>query len=526
MKPIITMITLALLAQTVLAAPDTPPSLTWEIALAEPSGSPCNQFDPELTKITHVRVGKGNIIYTLESCNGNPHDSSVLRRVSPEGIVLWTREYRQGTGSVDPLSLDVDPANRAWVWYNDATHSPDPTLTLLVVDKDNNLVFVRSNNEFSSSSSVVRTSFNETSATSFRAFAGAGLSRIAYDCTGSLTCTELFEVTGDPGAGMVHYGGPYNTILYGWDNNAGTFQVEIINQDTGTILDSESAADTVQAFLRIWINGGTPTRLVIPYSRIDGGLHEPRWFEQNAATLANIQTVSSPIEHKPPLYDELSSLDSIVDGEGNVFFCGTGNTAGVRRDSFLIKYNNTAFPGQRWNITFSKEAAFAQVDGATTCDIAPDGAIYLGTVACANADSQCRTYLRKYAGAGIGRTPQSVFSGFNATTTTPPSVGGAVGFHDFCVLTGFTDDAGKFLCGLVIVISGSVLIAFVLANRNEKGMARLGNVSLFGAGGTFFGLAIFVTVIDLWPTYTTVLMIVLTAAVITLVVKRQFLTGG
>lgn len=523
-------------APTGAAAPDTPPSLTWEVPLTEPqelgSGAqgPCNQFLDEKTRIVSVRVGKDAHPWTLENCQNVNNFGFVVRRFDPSGTLECSAFFKQADSATNdytqvPHSIDVDPDNRAWVWYDDQSHAPDPTLTLAVLDRQCQPDVVRSNDQFSSSNSIVTTAFNETGPQTFRAYAGGGLSRIAYECTNLSACTELYEINGDPGAGYVHHGGPYINNLYGFENNAGTFQVHTMHQTTGAILDTETIG-SVSALFQPWIHGGDPTRLIVPYGQIDAGDVEPRWLEHNSSTLTNIRDVSSPIEHYPFTYDNFNPQGNFVDGEGNVFFCGQARTPGLKRDVALVKYNNTAFPGQRWNITFSNQPGDSNFDLARTCALSNDGSIYLGGVVCANSDTQCESYLRKYAGGGIGRTPQTVFDGFSEpSTTTPFATGGAIGFKDFCLAVGFEDTAGRFLCGLVIVLTSAGIMAFVLADKKDSGAPRFGKGSVFGGGFTAAGMSIFVTAIELWPLYTLVIMIAAVAFLIGYLVKRQFAGG-
>lgn len=511
---------------TVLGAPDTPPALTWEILLEETpivfggaSGTetnPCSLTIDEATQIRSVRVGDDGYIWTLEECRNANNNGFYVKRISPGGVIQCVKAVKQAEAATNdinhsPHSLAVDPEGRAWVWYDHAGHAPDPTLTLTIVDKNCTTDLDKSNNDFSSSSAIFWTTFNESAEQQFKAFGGGGLTRLGYNCTDLDTCTETFEINGDPGAGAVHYGGPYVPLLYGFDSNAGTFQTQIINQATGAILDSQAAPDTIEGLYRIWINGGNSSRLIVPYARLDGGFLEPRWFEQNSLTLSDIRQVVSPIEHTINTYDEMAASDALVDGDGNIYFCGSARTPGVKRDSALIKYNNTEFPGQRWNITYSKESGDANVDRAFTCDLSVDGSIYVGSISCANLDGSCRSYLRKYLGAAIGRTPQSTFDGFNATANVVapgqiPDLGVAI--KSFCQGLGIPD----FICGLIILIFSTIAV-MVFAMKFEL-------PTFFLSGLTILGGIIALAYITLWPVWTAVVLGILAAAAITFTITR------
>lgn len=477
---------LVLLPATATASPDTAPILTWELALNEPTvglgagvvwngqtgfiQNPCNLATGEATRIVDIAVAKDGHIYTLEECQGTSADWAFVRRIDPNGQTVWTRSITSMTAGKDisPVSIHADPASRAWVWYDDQNHAPDSTTTLVVIPRNDptGADFVRSNTQFASTVSIFSGTFNETGPDSFAAFFGGGATRLGYTCTGTAAaCTETFEMQGEPGSGNIHHGAPYSTVLYGHDLSP-TSENQIINQATGAIIDSEasSAADALPQ--TIWVNAADVTRVIVPYYASAPG--DIRWEEFNATTLASIRTVD-PIEQNPYTYDSSSVIDFLSDGNGNVYSCGEARTGGVKRDSHLSKYNNTATPGMRWNITWSKETGDSNLDAATACALGDDGAIYVGTKACANLDTSCRSYLRKYGGAGVGRSQQTIFDAFTASTTTTAPGGNVIAIIRDNVSEAWGFDWGWLIGGIIVGIfiwkvrNAAVLVVAIMA---------------------------------------------------------------
>lgn len=442
----------------VVASPDEPPTLSWTLDLTDAGVTsspvnPCNQFTDENTRITHLRVGEDGYVYTLEQCNvsGNFH-SSIHRRISPSGGLIWSQWYGVTNTAITGLSMDVDPDNRAWFWLNNPAIDGDIDTILIVRDKNNGVSFSKSATNFAANQNILRTTFEELTEDTFAAYAGGGSSRIGYSCTSVSVCDETFELTGNPGGGFVHHGAPYLDTLFG-DDLSPTDQVEILSQSAGTIVDSEPMPVGRTGMYRIWINGGNTSRLIVPNSVLESGNAEPRWFEFNSSTLEAIRTVD-PIESRPYSYDQATAQDIFSDGEGNVYACGEARTPGVKRDSFLSKYNNTGtdYPGMRWNITVSLETGDSNVDRAVSCDLGPDGSIYVGILHCDNADSACSTQIRKYAGGATARSQQAIFEGY---TSGGSVTSGPIGEGPIADMVNFFNDSwgfdGSWLFGLAIV---------------------------------------------------------------------------
>lgn len=431
------------------AAPDTPPGLTWEIGLPEPPTDTCNQFSPQETQIRSVRVGKDGYIYTAEACNENPTDSFVVRRITPSGGIVWTQVFDQPLQDLSFSSIDVDPDNRVWVWYDDPGQETQ-TRFLAVFDKFQTLDFVQSNAQFSNSNSVGRTSFEEIDADTFRAYAGGAASRIAYECTSKTSCTKLYDLGGNPGAAAYH-ASPYFDTLYGWDGNIGgsVSQVSIVNQASGLFDDTEQAP-FAGADGRLFYNPSTDT-LAMGYGKVISGQFTNQYMEWNKTTLASVRDVT-PIEDRPngPAGGLTVPLDTFIDGEGSAFYCGL-TQSGTDSLSYLAKFNTTVNMGQRWNITYSKVSGLGNQDTARSCDLSPDGSIYIGTEYCQSLDSQCSSVLRKYAGAAVGREQDTIFEGYTSSSTTT----GPIGEGPIADMVDFFNDAwgfdGSWLFGLAIV---------------------------------------------------------------------------
>lgn len=439
---------------SVEGAPDTPPSMVWELTLPEPSGDPCNAFSDHQSVIQHVRVGPDGYIYTGEYCNEASTDTFLIRRVAPNGVIIWTSHFTQSTVDLSLQSIAVDPDNRVWIWYDDPAQAVQ-TRFLAVVNKNQGVDFTESNGGFSNSNSITSTSFEEISATSFRAYAGGPAARIAYSCTAQTVCTQLYDLSGQPGTDT-HHAAPYFDTLYGFDGNTGSGDgaVSIVNQDTGTLLDTE----TVSGFAATGAQGNlyynpTTDALGMPYGKTSGTFQN-QYLEWNKTTLATIRDVS-PIEPRTYPYDTNVPTDGFIDGDGSAFYCGAAQTGGVSWDSYLAKYNTTSQMGMRWNITISKVASTNR-DMVNSCDIAPDGSIYIGIEACSNGSTECSSYLRKYGGA-LGRSPQTIFTQYTGGSATPSAAPGNIvrTASDFC------SDAWGFDCDwlFAMAIVGIAVVA-------------------------------------------------------------------
>lgn len=503
------------------AAPDTPPALTWETMI--PPSAFCND-----EALVDMAVSETSFVYVLIHCKTgasfDEDDGYLLFRLNPSGSMVWNQAVIPapvGTESYIPTSVDVDPAGRAWVWYD-----VNAALTYLDVWGTSGSKVWDNIDDFTQPMTVTRTTFEELNATTFNAYSGGPAARVGQACTTSLECEVTFELIGNPGIGNAYYAGPYHDALYGEDANNGASASEayIVTRSTGAIADSESYGTFgSQSEGHVWFNPTTDT-VALPYGKTGASTH-PHYAEFNKTTLTTVRDIE-PIESNVFTYDENFVDDKFVDGVGSVFYCGLASTPGVKRDSYLSKFNSTTNMGMRWNITVNKVGT-TLFERAQSCGLGGDGSVYVGLKVCDASQENCDAYVRKYAGAGIALDPQDVFENFSdliTPTTTPPPFagGGAIGFKDFCLAVGFEDGPGKFLCGLIIVLTGAGIMAYVLADKKENGMPRFGKASVFAGGGTFAGLAMFVTFIELWPIITLALMCVFAAALVALVTKRQF----
>lgn len=483
-------------------SPDTAPGLTWSIALPEPNGDPCSASAGQETEVLAVVVANDGFIYTGERCKtiGGTTDSFVIRRISSSGLVIWTERIVSGVagGSATLQSLSADPANRLWVWYTDSTQTTYPGL-LVVKDHEGNTDLVKSNADFIVSPSVRRTSFEEVNATIFRAYAAGASYRIGYECASLSACTELYELSGDP-AGSAHHAAPYIDRLYHIDLFAPTDTIaSIVNQATGAVLDSETVGSmTVQESDRNrgWYNPGTDT-FALAFPRQIAGVYRPYYLEFNATTLAVVRNIE-PTDAFIFGYSESFVQDNIIDGDGNVFACGYTTGGAFGHNNYLMKFNATAFMGQRWNITWSNSAG-SNFEMAAACDLAPDGSIYVGSFSCtAVALTGCTSELRKYAGAATSRSLQGLYIPPSQIVTPPatPTGGPIVDIVDF-----FNDAwgfDGSWLFG--VAVTGM----FIWPARNAK--------TLYIAIMAFLGVGVSVA-IGFFPFWLVFVLIFLVIAV-------------
>lgn len=518
---ILAMLLLPAIAGLASGAPDTPPGLTWKISLPEPDGNVCNAHVGLQTELLRTVVANDGFIYTGEHCRvpAATTDSFIVRRISPDGVIMWTHRTVSGVagGATALQSLSTDPANRVWVWYTDTTQTVCCTV-LVVRDTAGDAVFSKSNADFTQPFTIRRTAFEEINATVYHAYAAGDSKRVGYQCTSLTECTELYELGGAPSGAPTH-AAPYLDTLYNFDLVSGPNSVAtIVNQATGIVEDTENVAKTIAAepdSQRAWYNPSTDT-LAVGYPGGTVGTVRPNYMEFNSTTLALVRDVQ-PTEAIINTYTATVPSDTIIDGDGNLFVCGEATSASAS-DGFLAKYNTTAQLGMRWNITWG-EVSSTNLELGNACDLSPDGSIYVGARFCSSGTSQCQSTLRKYAGAATSRKLQGIYvipDGSSPTATIAPGADGALGFRSFCEGIGFSSTPGKFLCGLIIVISGTFIMAAATRDLNR-------NATLALTAITGFGLIIFVTVVELWPFYTSIIMIILSSSVVLWAIKAQFL---
>lgn len=529
------------------AAPDTPPALTWETTLSG-DGFACTQAGSSGLLGQRVVSDVFSNVYVMSRCDtpsGAGDDRIVIQKVSSSGSIVWSRTFDCEATISDfctPGGIAVEPGangnivfcyddsgslsvNQVVVqWINKGTGADLDTLTGL----DTALLGGSTSPCENDSDIPFGVTVKIHNATALNYTFTDGNSMVQLQCTGydETLCVRIFERSGNPNGDYVKTeyamgaGGTYP--LFQCDN-APDQVIRYVDEDDGATV--ASTMYTPQPELR-WCGRQSGVDTDKWWSVLFHVSSEEVRYQPITISTWSPGAIVAPTEPTVGGHTGLSFKSHDIDAQDNIFYCGRVQ-AGSNSKGMIMKVS-TDSASQRWNITIDKTATTTTGEDVRDCIISPDGSLY-ALLTNTHSGGVRQTFLRKYGEAAVGRDVPTDFTGFPSavtTTTTQFQSGGALGFKDFCLAVGFEDAAGRFLCGLIIVITGAVLVAFVLADRNEKGAAKFGNASVFGGGGTFFGLGIFVTVIELWPTYTTIIMIVLTAAVILFVVKRQFLSGG
>lgn len=436
-------------------APDTPPTMSWELALPEPSPDLCDGVAGNTGRIVQIATGHDNAIYTQELCDGSVKDRVIVRRIASNGVILWTHIFENGL-SVTPMSIAADPDNRVWVWNNDATQATQ-TRILSVWDSNEDLAFVKSNAQFTNSNTVTTMSFKEVDADSFIAYAGGPSARMLFTCDVPTTC----EIVTDSAATLgykPHYAGPYNDTLYGSDFDDGSGQAIVARFSTTTAghVDSQNLGVLTACCADITSPWYNPSNDLISYpiGKITGGAYENFYYEVDRETSTTVRGIS-PIESRVFGYTLSVPFQAFVDGAGSVFYCGSSES-GTAIDGYVAKYNSTVNMGMRWNISLSKQASTNQ-ESVTSCAMSRDGSIYAGLYSCANIDTQCSSYVRKYASAASARSLQGIFEGYTNGGATPTGGAGNIvrTASDFC------SDAWGFDCDwlFAMAIVGIAVVA-------------------------------------------------------------------
>lgn len=500
------------------AAPDTAPALTWENQL---TNAACPDQESDFN--VQVTLDAAGNSYASSQCANSDSDDVLVSSFTPAGSIRWASVIPAATTlqTRSVIGIIVDPAERVIVWVHDEGLTPANHALVFLNANTGSVLFAHADFSFDTQGqgSAKQLTLKELNATSLRYFGGEDQFRFSVTCVNATDagCVTDWEFGTNPNGRWVNYGGPYlDTLFQG--STAASNNLRIVNQATGLLDDQESYGTSGLP----WVNPVDNTTGYVTYASVSGGSTVNKFFEFNTSTLASIRDVE-PIESTVATYPQTIQNVGILDAEENLFYCGRAQSAGVKIDGFLAKYNTTVNAGQRWNITISKQAGASEVERVFDCSLDQTGALFATFQSCASGSSQCSNYLRKYASAGSPRAEQEVFDAFpGAVVTTSPFAGnadGAIGFRNFCILNGFESDAGKFLCGLVYVLSGTVLMAAVTRDLSKNAVLAI-------AAATAFGLMIFVTIVELWPTYTTVLIIILCSAVVIWAIKKQFLGFG
>lgn len=212
----------------------------------------------------------------------------------------------------------------------------------------------------------------------------------------------------------------------------------------------------------------------------------------------------------------MNVADFDTDESGNILVCGQFAT-GSETNGYVLAMNMTTRT-QLWNVTIDL-GTFTE---SRSCQFDYNGGFYVSLIY-QNGGGFNLAQLRRYEGGGFAQPepPETIQLPLDEDEPDAivPGADGGLGFSNFCIAIGFSSGPGKFLCGLAIVVSGTLLIVVITRDLNKKAIMVTGLV-------TALGLSIFVTIVSLWPVIALALMVVLAAAAIAAMAKGVFASGA
>lgn len=535
---------LALVPPTATAAPpDTPPTLSWSLdrECVNTSLYATNQADKNA-----ISTDSAGNVYIFWGCRrasvSTPQQQPMVTKITSDGAVVWQSDESEIAINADGpggqrsgiRAAGVGPDDRPFLEWIDEDGATVP-FKWAFLNATSGLVQASGGNSFFTGASDLQDSFGKAvgfktvNNTTMQVFVGgSGGDRWAMTCTNTdaANCTKDWEVTGgNDGAMRLHYGGPYNTNLYGYDGETGSVEaLTRISTSDGT--DAANSGDLTdnEGFIPWVAENGTS----IYWAHLDSGgtgANGVRMTERNSDTLAAIRTIN-PTDNKPAGFDDVGSAEdmarrssSYLDGDDNLFWCGRSTTGGEQA-STVMKFNTTAAAGQRWNLTFN--VTTVGTEGAIDCTLGPDGSLYVLAYGCTGSFTGCKLQVRKYAGAGTQRNQQTAVDFGDSSSAPVVTTDAAAGLRNFCTALGFESEASLFLCGLIFALVATVVMVASVAGVT-KGQA--GSQVLGVTGGlTFMSFGIFNAVSEIWNTGYLVVLAIIAAAVVTVIVRRTF--GG
>lgn len=523
------------------AAPDAPPPLEWDLQVGQviqPSGvGPCNTDNIGAGMTTDLA---GNV-YSVASCHvSSTNWDLVVVKVSPSGAKLWEFGQSCGTDPCFAYGLAADSAGYLGLGFYDPTATPTVKARFIIFDTANGGTVCQTGgqgvtfpdgftNDIGSpvSHSIARSVIAYRypvagNVTTVYAIGGpAGIETVTHYSVNK--CKQLWTTSAAHGEFGLGERNPF-TNLFGATSLVGgtTSTLKLINSTTGTTVATNTLGGS--SFLNVFMNNATGTRLWSTKETTN----DVNILEVNSLTAVTTRGAFAPTESKVNVAgsnrnSRVNSAEGVwVDGSSSVFACGDYDDAvsGQSR-SFVAKYNTTQLSGMRWNVTWSYDPS-ASSQHSADCEIGAAGALYALSDVSATDAAQNAVHVRKYSNAGNPRARDAPYVIPGGATPTP-AVGNsdaATGFKNFCLFNGFTSSASKFFCGLVYVMSGTFLVGAIAQRVTDR------KATMISAGIAALCLMIFVVLIELWDSGTTVLLIILASAFIVWVARNMFIQRG
>lgn len=530
------LVTLAFLSTgfPLVQAGGTPPTLTWEATVDFAPVGCASDHD----SVHSVKTGPDGSIYIL--CGYN---TMALAKYSSEGGELWQKQVTcTMAASCVWIGVAADSAGHVAIAFCDDSVTSRKNFRILDADDGSTLYSFSGTGNFSTSSCgsggnmpVHMMDTLTLNSTSIQYLVGDSALQYSFVCHWNLAstpCVKQFEVAStDFGPLPVTTGGPYLQAFASWDPSisGGGGQAFRTNLVTGSAQTASGAITGCEAPSSIWYDtAGTSAYLLGTTGCALLTTNRPTYTKLQVSDFSvttNEQTLTEPIVVSDTVnFNQWVQKAStgFLDGENRGFYCGRAITDASESYSSIVKHN-LGTNAQVWNITYNKRNPDSGgSEFLNGCVIDKDGAlVVLGGSCTTSTSSGCTFYLRKYAGAGTGRNLQTTIVPAEPVVEevfAPVDFGSGVA--NFAADIGFDSEPSLFFFGLILVI-----IMFLVVAGATKGVSDSERVAGIGGGIAGMGTMVFNTTQELWPAWATVVLIVLTSAVI-LFFTRSLFTGA
>lgn len=495
-----------------LAAPDTAPPLEWDVDIPQVPGSTCT-IQRHLVDLTTDTNGNAYLLQNCQLTTGaGTTNVPIISKYTSGGAHVWDHAVHcPNDASCLPYGIAVDSAGYLGISYYDAgAVSAVKQFFRLIKQSDGSTACVTGPstvfpNGFTQDIAALGTLARARSVVALKNvnattiyIIGGGAGSDAVIINTATDCRQLWT-----GTVAGEYGVTYNAVTSRATLVSGGPVVKNVNVFTGALTATMASPISFGEHFR----NATGRSL---YTSIYGTSITLR--EYNSTTLALIRAIT-PIENK--VYSGATPLDTyagtagtgqhygmgIVDGGNSMFVCGllqpTAPHAG--------KYNLTAVPGQRWNVTWASDS----INGgyARQCEIAPGGGLYVTWDDDNGGLSPFKMHLRKYTNAGTppARDVAYMISGGVVVGGSGGGASCASGNIIQCIRQN-ASDAWGFDWGWLI---GGIIVGIFVWKVHDAKVIVIAIMAFLG-----LGLAVAVGMLPEWILYVVVFIIIATGGVI------------
>lgn len=254
------------------------------------------------------------------------------------------------------------------------------------------------------------------------------------------------------------------------------------------------------------------------------------WDHVSVGTWASLDTGSFGAGGNNNLPDSSSVAGWAVGGDNNFLLCGEDNVSPFK--SILIKANTDVTHAIDWSVQYEP----AGLTGASSCgEVAFDygtGFYTVGTYVPTSGPANGRQafYIQHWSGGGFTQPSPGV--DHTAVYPNPDGGGSSVGssatagvvdvgsgIKAWAQSVGFVSGGSLFFFGLILLAFGMIAVGAAVGTFAGK---MAGGV---GAGITAIGVAIFNMLNAIWDIWTMAVLVVLTAAILSVIVRKLYQPG-